>query len=59
MNSNLIVYKKANKFSKENLIIQKYKNDDLNFLNFKQALKYDKRTFCQYYSYLINNFYLF
>ena len=33
--------------------IKKYNDNELNFLSYKEALKYDKRSFCNYYKSLI------
>ena len=54
VNGNIIVYKNGKNNEKENLIMKKYKNCELNYLNFEEALKYDKRTFCQYYIYMLH-----
>ena len=62
MNGNIIIYNSEYKKEKENTFkMLKYKNCELNFLNFNEALKYDKRTFCQYFLYLfqIKNLILF
>ena len=53
VNGNIIVYKNGKNNEKENLIMKKYKNCELNYLNFEEALKYDKRTFCYYYIYML------
>ena len=45
-NNNISIYKEQNH---ENEKVNKYKNYDLNFFNYKEALIYDKRTFAQYY----------
>ena len=37
----------------ENSQLYKYENDELNDLPFDKALKYDKRSFCKYYCYIL------
>ena len=37
----------------ENSQLYKYENDELNDLPFDKALKYDKRSFCKYYGYIL------
>jgi len=53
LNDNIIIYKndKEKEKGKENNLkkIIIYKNCELDYLNFKDSLKYDKRTFFQYY----------
>jgi len=60
--SSIFAYNKNNKNKvKEKLIMMKYQNCELNYLDFKKALKYDHRTFGQYYCSLlqIKNLFLF
>ena len=47
VNGNIIIYKNDEDNKNKNLI--KFKNCELNYLNLEEALKYDKRTFFQYY----------
>ena len=37
----------------ENSQLYNYENDELNDLPFEKALKYDKRSFCKYYGYIL------
>jgi len=37
----------------ENSQLYNYENDELNDLSFEKALKYDKRSFCKYYGYIL------
>ena len=51
--NHLNLFESQNIEQKKSVKIIKYKNCELNSFNFKMALKYDKRTFLQYYTSLL------
>ena len=57
INNYYLGYLKDNKYKKnkkkKSTNMKKYKELDLNYLSYEKALKYDRRTFFQYYLYLV------